>query len=1077
MTASDPAHNDKLDDDPVLRKTVRTYLNGTVFESGLQTGESLTGPTDVALKSASFEWKFIDMTTGAEADLGLNAADPSGLRFLNLSVMPLRMSVENVWYAGDGSRGQETKTKYSYDSVGNVTQIEDLGETRIVGGSEVETTADDIITTITYTTCELSSTMDAQKFPCPAPKPAGRISSLWNPSVCPTWTNIPAAITITNRSGELLRKRDGRQALCDNSSMTLTQEWYGPGDDDKVETELDYDPWGTYNFITYPEDANGDRYTVNYEYGWDEATNKNSGADDGHAHLTRTTDSHGLTATAVFDPITGRIREQTDPNGEKTTFEYDGMGRIKSITGPKEQGTPNKTIWFEYFPTAAGYAHAIAHHFDEENPTDPIDTVVFVDGTGRQTQTKQDAQVFTSEANVGGNAVMIVSGDVEYDPLGRPVKEWYPRTGPLGTAGTYSQCVSPCTQTVDPTVMNWRLDDLSLGSILPGGATTSTSYGFDIEPSTGSKTFATTEVDANGKAQVTFTDVHERILAVKDLSIPADPLTTTYGYDAIGQLVSETDSAGNVSRHSYDLLGRRTSTETPDGGLFETRYDDAGHAIEEVDPTIRALGDDKAKEFKYDFDRLVKIEYPDDTPDVTYKYGAANDAAGLRGRLIEVDDGAKNQKLTYDKTGNVAEETTIVKVNNYKTDLARNTFKTSFVYDGFGRLQSMTYPDTEVVSYTYDSGGQIASIVGVKNVPTDTNGDGFKDVDSVTYTYLDRLEYDEFGDRAFQQSANGVKTRYTYDANTRWLSQQLSNSLQREIQDLNYKYDNEGNVLEYKNDVPAAVSNLYGGPSTQKYEYDANYRVKHAEGTYSFAPGKVRTYKHDLTYDKHGNVSSKKQTDEIATSSGTTSTGKKGGGTQGNSGGGGGSGSGVQALTSYNFSPMSYSSTKPHQLTKAGGRTFEHDASGRMKRIVGADGKEERAYTWDLAGRLRTVKSKGSTTDYKYDDLGRLTIERGPSGETAYVNHVVHARQQRSILETHLGGGRPPGGATRRRDAEYKRSVRRGDGSVLPAQGSAGEHERDHGCHGTRVPAYGVFPERRDVGTRGQQRAPDAVPV
>nr|WP_244412654.1 hypothetical protein [Streptomyces cinereoruber] len=68
----------------------------------------------------------------------------------------------------------------------------------------------------------------------------------------------------------------------------------------------------------------------------------------------------------------------------------------------------------------------------------------------------------------------------------------------------------------------------------------------------------------------------------------------------------------------------------------------------------------------------------------------------------------------------------------------------------------MTYPDGEVLTYDYDSGGQVGRATGSKN--------------GTSYTYLDRVDYDKFGQKILQQTGNGVRTTYTYDAEDRRLS-------------------------------------------------------------------------------------------------------------------------------------------------------------------------------------------------------------------------------------------------------------------------------------------------------------------
>src|SRR5690606_37576138 len=148
-----------------------------------------------------------------------------------------------------------------------------------------------------------------------------------------------------------------------------------------------------------------------------------------------------------------------------------------------------------------GYAYATAHHFDAFNPGDTIDTVAFVDGLGRETQTKQDGAVYAGPDGPAED-VMIVGGAVEFDALGRPVKEWYPLTEPLGAIGVYNTG----TAATDPIVTTWTLTDLVSGVTMPDGSSTSVAYDYGPSP-TGPTVFETTVTDAEGKVQVSFSDV------------------------------------------------------------------------------------------------------------------------------------------------------------------------------------------------------------------------------------------------------------------------------------------------------------------------------------------------------------------------------------------------------------------------------------------------------------------------------------------------------------------------------------------------------------------------------------------
>ena len=210
-----------------------------------------------------------------------------------------------------------------------------------------------------------------------------------------------------------------------------------------------------------------------------------------------------------------------------------------------------------------------------------------------------------------------------------------------------------------------------------------------------------------------------------------------------------------------------------------------------------------------------------------------------------------HQQLTYDPLGAVASEVAVMNLHNGPSA----ALSTSFTHDGFGRLLSVTYPDGEVLTNQYDSGGLLSSMEGVKgNLVTD---------------YVKRQEYDVFQNRRYREFGNGVHTEYNFYPGTLRLKQQVTASPLRKIQDLNYAYDSVGNVKTVANNADGPFSNLLGGPSTQTYTYDGYYRLLSANGSAPQAPNKLRSYTYAVGYDKSGNIASKNQQDVV---SGVTST-------------------------------------------------------------------------------------------------------------------------------------------------------------------------------------------------------------
>ncbi|MGH9222291.1 MAG: SpvB/TcaC N-terminal domain-containing protein [Acidimicrobiales bacterium] len=951
-------------DDPVLRSIEREFLNGTVFESGLLKREALLTPDEKRLKETTNDWQFLSLDNPkGRIDLSFDPSDAAGLRFLPLTVAPQQTKVTHRWFDAAGDVGQETWSTFEYDDLGNVARLLDVGEPELA--------SDDVVAITTYSSCPDSASADLKlAFPCPAPKPAGRISPLWSPLRCPTWTAIPATLQVNDGTGNVLRDRNGAPALCDNSSMTHEEERLADGT--VAVTDLDYDEWGSYNHIVYPANADGERLRVDYVY--DEGTHANVSitvesrpANRPHDDPEDVTDpANGipyLTATRLYDGRTGRIASREDANGQKTTYTYDPVGRLETVRGPYQ--VTGSTVVFDYFPTAPGYAYATARHFDAFAPAsgDTIDTVTFADGTGRVTQTKQDATVFRTPNGPPAD-VMVVSGAVDYDALGRVVKEWYPIEEPLGSAGTFNQRDSgngPPGPPTTPTITTFDLLDRVVDVRLPNDLHIGTAYGF-ADDGLGATLFTATVTDQLGKRQRSHTDVRDLVRAVDDLPDGKPRIRARYDYDELAQLTEVVDNGGNKTTHTYDQFGRRVSTATPNGGLVEWRWDLASNLVTEIDANMRANG--VQTNYSYDADRLVAIDYPPGTPDVSYAWGVRGAPGNGAGRVVSVVDGARDQRFTYDPLGAVATDTSTMLVHNLNDSTgSKQTYTTSFTYEAFGRLRTVTYPDGEVVSNGYDRGGLLKSVAGEKA--------------GIRYVYVDRQEYDHFLDRRLQKVGNGVQTAYDYDPPTRRLVRQVTNTPAREIQDFNFGYDDVGNLTSILNTVPDPKSSLMGGPSSQAFTYDPYYRLEKAEGTYALAPKGKREYSQSLTYDVHGNVASKRQADVI-------------------------DGKLTQKPTTYDFTSLAYRSDKPHQLDTVGTKSFSYDPNGNL--TGWQDGSQNRTVTWDATDRVRRVADQGSTTDYTYDAAGLLAIERGPSGETAFVNDWYSVRNA-SLPFKHIWAG------------------------------------------------------------------------
>ena len=209
------------------------------------------------------------------------------------------------------------------------------------------------------------------------------------------------------------------------------------------------------------------------------------------------------------------------------------------------------------------------------------------------------------------------------------------------------------------------------------------------------------------------------------------------------------------------------------------------------------------------------------------------------------------------------------------------------------------------------------------------------------------------------------------------------------LADLTYTYDRAGNVLSYRNDIPAAA----GGPSRQSFTLDGSYRITAGSGDWDYAAGKRRSYTTRLDYDPTtGNLLGKTQRDWDWTP-GCTGTKCK---------------DEVHTATSYTLTPTAYSTSGTGQHQRAGhnGEAVTHDANGNITSIQRPPTPPTRPCasspgtpTTDSGIVDAPSGTGGATTRYTYDHSGTLTVEDTGS-PTFYLNPWVTYTNK--TLTTHV---------------------------------------------------------------------------
>ncbi len=892
----------------VYRSYERIYDTSNYYARGMLLEETMYEAGKAKVSTVN-TYEIVDSKTGI-------VLTPEQLKSTTASAYPHIAKVEERWHDAGGNVAKRAETTYQYDFRGNLIRMADLGEPDLP--------ADDAIAELAYTVCGGIRDDD----------PTGDYP----------WTQTAYSLHVKSGNGTWLQRREANME-CNTASVSEVRDYLNPTGEDAdavAVTDVVYvDVGGQLKEVTGPgkrpaEGGPDSRYGVFYAY------------DEVGAAPIKTSDSFGLTATAAFDYRLGVMLSSTDPNNARTSYTYDDRGRVKTVRGPLQQGAGQPaTIAFDYH-TEANPPYVVAAHVDAARPGTTIDTVSFIDGLEREIQTKQDASIFTA-AGTPSAEVMVISGPVVYDAFGRPVEEFFPTTEPVGSPGAFRTARDSHSTTMKYDVLD-RVTEL----VEPTNRKTTVAYGFANAGGQFPTMFSTLETDPENSRTRMYSDVRDNVVGAVRLRGNAEPLVR-YDYDALARLTKVTDLGGKVTGIGYDLMGRQTFVDNPDTGKIEMRYDLADNQVAEITPNLRAAGGQTV--YDYDRNRLTAVRYPlNPANNVTYTYGApgpeGQPASGnAAGRVTRVDDGARTQTRSYDLLGEVVSETTLMKVQNLSpSTAAAHTYTTSFVYDTWSRPLTMTYPDGEVLTYSYDSGGNASALAGVKGPNA--------------YRYVDRLEYDKFGNQQFLTYSNGVANERSYEHDTTWLSTQVLTRGTAKLQDLKYSYDKVGDVLERKDSRPVPPASEMGGPSTQTFTYDDLHRLTSATGTYKYQATKQRDYTSSLTYDAAGRVTNKKQSDKIS--------GKE------------------QKDTTYDLG-YQYNGAQPHAPTRAGAQTNTWDADGNFTSWTDDKGGGKRTVAWDEEDRVKSIADQGSTTTYLYTDEDLLAIERGPQSEVEFVNEFYTA--------------------------------------------------------------------------------------
>ena len=210
----------------------------------------------------------------------------------------------------------------------------------------------------------------------------------------------------------------------------------------------------------------------------------------------------------------------------------------------------------------------------------------------------------------------------------------------------------------------------------------------------------TDDEETNVKTEYAY-DKSGNLIEIEDANAVLDQTgdVTSFEYDALNRLETETDPLDNSWTYQYDKRGSRTQMTDANGEVTYYQYDDLG--------------------------RQTAIDYPGTTDDVSFDYNAL-------GWRTEMDDGVGTTGWDYDDLGRAVTIT-----DPYNDEVA-------YQYDARGLRTNLEYPDEKAVSYQYDDLGRLEQVSDWDSQDTD-------------YTY------DLAGQLKSAALPNGVTSSYSYN--------------------------------------------------------------------------------------------------------------------------------------------------------------------------------------------------------------------------------------------------------------------------------------------------------------------------
>ncbi|MEV4314996.1 RHS repeat-associated core domain-containing protein [Actinocrispum sp. NPDC049592] len=476
----------------------------------------------------------------------------------------------------------------------------------------------------------------------------------------------------------------------------------------------------------------------------------------------------GLVSTTTFDPAWGLPTLTSDPNARKTETQYDALGRATAVWTPSWTKADHPDVPFS----------RMAYLVRADAPTVITTTGIGPTGAEVSGNTIYDGLLRPRQVQapaMGGGRLLT---DTRYDSQGRVWKTTQPyyNDKAVDTELRIASDVDIPGHTRSHFDGAGRAD----ASIYFAGAfekrrTTTAYFGdhVDVTPPPG------------GTPTSTYTDVRGQTVELRQHHDGGFD-STKYTYDKAGRTSTMTDPSGAVWRFGYDFLGRQTSSDDPDSGVITKTYNDAGQVLTSRDAggsvlayTYDTLGRATGK-FAGSVDGTKLAEWTYDT--VTRGKGQpASSTAFVNGKAYT------GKVLSYDPAYRPTGTSLIIPASE---GLLAGTYSSYAGYNPDGSMSSQAYPaagelPAETVSFGYDALG-----------PLTTSWGGYEGTTVDLVSATDFTRYGELARLTLGAGTKRVWLSQYYDQNDRRLTRSIVDAeVPSPMQsDVRYSYDQAGSI-------------------------------------------------------------------------------------------------------------------------------------------------------------------------------------------------------------------------------------------------------------------------------------------